>query len=54
VPAILHADELARGLSPLDPSAAAIKAGRLLPADQLYRLSICYLTIIDKSLIDSQ
>ncbi len=24
------ADELARGLSPLDPSAAAIKAGRLL------------------------
>ena len=28
-----NADELARGLSPLDPSAAAIKAGRLLLAE---------------------
>jgi predicted ABC-type ATPase len=28
-----NADELARGLSPLDPSAAAIRAGRLLLAE---------------------
>jgi predicted ABC-type ATPase len=27
---LLNADELARGLSPLDPSAGAFKAGRLL------------------------
>jgi len=29
----LNADEIARGLSPLDPSASAVKAGRLLLAE---------------------
>ena len=30
VPRFLNADEIARGLSPLDPSTIAVKAGRLL------------------------